>query len=233
MRLVRRAQIFHDRYPFLGPLLWLLTVQYFISQPLVASRWTVPFSLRHNTISDLANTACGIYSGRYVCSPWHALMNASFIMLGTTMFLGAALIYHEFRRSIWSCIGFIGMGLAGFGTLLVGVFPENTDLRLHIFGALLPFLVGNISIGILGIVLRLPKWLSTYSILTSLLTLTALLLLVTRHYGGLGIGGVERLTSYPQTVWLIVFGIFISHDRYAHPERYQPRRNRKNIPKVS
>lgn len=107
------------------------------------------------------------------------------------------------------------MALAGFGTLLVGLFPENTIGGLHYLGAMLPFLIGNIGVIILGLALNVPKWLKIYSVLTGVVTLTALVLFVTHSYFGLGIGGMERLASYPQTLWLIVFGIFVSRDRYA------------------
>ena len=52
-------------------------------------RWPRPYNISRNTISDLGNTACGTWKGRYVCSPLHDLMNGSFIALGITMLLGA------------------------------------------------------------------------------------------------------------------------------------------------
>lgn len=213
--LIRRVRVFRDRFPFVGPALWMLCVQYFIVQPVVAAAWrNHSYSLRHNTISDLANTACGRYGGSYVCSPLHALMNVSFIVLGLTMFFGAVLLYHEFRRSPLSATGFTGMALAGLGTLLVGLFPENTVALLHIIGAALPFLVGNVSIGVLGLALPLPRWFKLYSLATSAVTLSALALLLGGWYLGIGDGGMERIVSYPQTLWLIAFGIYVSQDRY-------------------
>ncbi len=58
---------FTDRYPFVGPLIWMLSIQYYIIQVVVAMAWTSPYSLLRNTISDLGNTACGSYGGRFVC----------------------------------------------------------------------------------------------------------------------------------------------------------------------
>src|SRR5215212_2925312 len=80
----------------LGAVVWMLAIQFFIAQAIVQSAWTTPFSLSTNYISDLGNTACGPYptgSNRYVCSSWHAGMNASFISLGVIILVGAALIY--------------------------------------------------------------------------------------------------------------------------------------------
>jgi hypothetical membrane protein len=214
MRIARRLQTFQDTYPLVGPSLWLLSVQYFLIQIMVAAVWTRPYSWSLNTISDLGNSVCGLYGDRYVCSPQHNFMNASFVVLGITMFFGAILLYREFHKSLWSAIGFSGMALAGLGTLLVGLFPENTNNTLHTLGAALPFLIGNLSIGLLGVVLDIPQWLRIYSIATSVLTLIALVLFTSHTYLGLGIGGMERLVGYPQTVWLIVFGLYTSRNHY-------------------
>ncbi len=201
---------FSERYPFVGPSFWMVSVQYYIIQLVVAMAWTIGYSLQHNTISDLGNTACGNYGDRWVCSPLHGLMNGSFIVLGLTMVLGALLIYQEFRRTDLSAIGFGAMAAAGTGTLVVGFFPENTVNNLHILGAALPFLVGNAGMVLLGSVLDVPKALRLYTVISGVVSLLALGLFVMHTYLGLGIGGMERIVAYPQTIWLIVFGIYIS-----------------------
>jgi hypothetical membrane protein len=216
---MRATKVFADQFPLVGPALWMLSLQYFIIQLAVAAAWPRPYSWLHNTISDLGNTVCGQYGSRYVCSPHHSLMNASFIVLGVTMLQGAMLIYHEFQRDRGTAIGFSFMALAGLGTVLVGLFPENTIGSLHFLGAFLPFFIGNLGILILGFSLLAPRWLRFYSIVTGIITLTALAFFVTHHYLSFGIGGMERLVGYPQTVWLIIFGIYISADRYRARSR--------------
>jgi hypothetical membrane protein len=207
-------RVFANKHPLVGPALWILSIQYFIIQLIVATHWqTPPYNWLQNTISDLGNTACAVYGGRDVCSPLNPLMNASFIILGLTMLLGAMLVYQGFRKSTASRVGFTFMALAGFGTVLVGLFPENTIAPLHGLGASLPFLIGNIGIIILGISLDLPKWLRVYSLISGVISLTALILFITGTYLGFGIGGIERIVAYPQTLWLIVFGIYISRSR--------------------
>ncbi len=218
MRPAKMVQIFTDRYPFFGPAIWILSIQYFITQVVVAHAWIMHYSLASNAISDLGNTVCGSYGGRYVCSPLHSLMNASFIMLGLTMATGAWLIYQEFQESIGSLVGFSLMAIAGVGTVVVGLFPENTVSSLHIFGAALPFLLGNIGLVVLGRTLDLPKALRLFTLISGVVSLVALALLVSHHYLGIGFGGMERLTAYPQTLWLIVFGIYISHTHTAWPK---------------
>ncbi len=204
------VKTFTDKFPFVGPIFWMVSVQYYIVQIIAAAAWTSVYSLRFNTISDLGNTVCGDYSGRFVCSPQHNLMNASFIILGLTMMAGAGLIYQEFKESRASLVGFSFMAVAGFGTVLVGLFPENTIGFLHQLGAFLPFLVGNVGLLILGWALDVPRTLRVYTLVSGIVSLVALVFFTTHTYLGLGIGGMERITAYPQTMWLIVFGVYIS-----------------------
>lgn len=210
----RRIQTFHDRYPLVGPTFWVISLQYFVTQLVVAAAWPRPYSWANNAISDLGNTACGIYSGRYVCSPLHDWMSASFIVLGATMIAGSLLIYHEFRKSMASAVGFSFMALAGLGTILVGVFPENNGHGLHALGAALPFVVGNIALIIFAEALKLPPKLRVYTLLSGAVALAAAVLFYFKQYLGLGFGGMERVVAYPQTIWLIVFGAYMSRNHF-------------------
>lgn len=205
---------FNDRYPLVGPVFWMTSVQYFITQIVVAHAWTSFYSLSRNPISDLGNTACGVYSGRLVCSPLHNWMNASFVVLGLTMIAGSLLIYHEFRKSRAGAVGFNFMALAGFGTILVGLFPENTVSALHALGAALPFFIGNVGLIVLGLALDIPRAFKYYTIFSGVIALIALVLFYTNIYLGIGQGGMERITAYPQTIWLIIFGIYMSSNHF-------------------
>ncbi len=204
------VKTFTDRFPFVGPALWIVSFQYYVVQIIAAAAWKIPYSIINNTISDLGNTVCGDYSGRFVCSPLHGLMNGSFIMLGITMMIGAMLIYQEFSESLSSAFGFAFMALAGLGTILVGVFPENSIGIAHQLGAFLPFFVGNLGLVILGLVLDVPNSLRLFTFLAGVISLAAFGLFSLHFYLGLGIGGMERIVAYPQTVWLIAFGVYIS-----------------------
>src|ERR1022692_1266523 len=55
-------------------------VQYAAAQVVAAGAWTRPYSLKNNYISDLGNTACGMFhvphgTPYYVCSTSHAVLN--------------------------------------------------------------------------------------------------------------------------------------------------------------
>lgn len=210
-----RAVVFKDKFPYLGPAFWVVSVQYVIAQLVVAAAWANPtYSWSKNAISDLGNTACGRYSARMVCSPLHVTMNLSFVVLGITMMAGSFLIYQEFRENRGSLAGFSGMAAAGFGTVLVGLFPENTIPAFHATGAVLAFLIGNLALVTFGLSLGLGKVMKTYTLLSGIIALAAFFLYITSNYLGLGMGGMERLTGYPQTLWLIVFGIYMSRSHY-------------------
>jgi hypothetical protein len=42
MKPFKRIKTFNDRYPFLGPVFWIVNLQYFIVQILVAGTWSTP-----------------------------------------------------------------------------------------------------------------------------------------------------------------------------------------------
>ncbi|CAN5431863.1 DUF998 domain-containing protein [soil metagenome] len=194
---------------YIGPLLWIFSIQYFVAQVIVMRAWEPgTFSLRGNTISDLGNTTCGTYAGRVVCSPRHGLMNVSFILLGVCMFFGALGIYRLVGPRTLHKLGYGTLALAGIGTIMVGLFPENTIGLLHGIGASMPFLIGNTGMLILGVSTASPRWLRIYTFASGAFALVALILFVTGAYSVLGIGGTERLTAYPQTIWLMVCGLY-------------------------
>ena len=197
-----------ERHPRLGPLLYCSAIQYFLVQILVGIRFSPHYSLTRNTISDLGNSSCGIFNNRQICSPLHTLMNISFLTLGITMITGSLLLCQSFRKSRNAMVGFTFFALGGAGTALVGIFPENTVSALHGIGAALPFLIGNVGVVILGFSLEVPKILRIYTVLTGSIALAALGVYASGHYIGLGEGGLERVVAYPQTIWIIILGIY-------------------------
>jgi hypothetical membrane protein len=193
------------KYRRLAYVLYAVCIQYYIVQVIVASKFTLGYSLKQNTISDLGNSFCGQYGSRYVCSPLCMLMNVSFIFLGLLMITGSLLIYMYDTR-IMQRIACACMICAGIGTVLVGVFPENTIPDFHIVGAALPFVLGNLSLILFGLVKSIRTWIRRLAYVLGVIGLLALCLFMTHNYGDLGIGGMERLVAYPQTIWLIIFG---------------------------
>jgi hypothetical membrane protein len=193
----------------LGPVLYVAGMQYFAVQLLVALRWPRPYSISRNTISDLGNTACGTWNGRYVCSPLHNLMNGSFIVLGITMLLGSVLISRRHGKGRMATAGFTAMGLSGLGVVMVGIFPENSIPALHGLGSALPFTLGNAALIAMAISLAMPLLLRLCVSLSGVAALVALAAYASSHYLGLGEGGTERVVAYPQTICLAVIGCYL------------------------
>jgi hypothetical membrane protein len=209
-----RLKTFTDEFPRLGPTIWGLSLLYFIAQIVVASVWLPSYSWFNNTISDLGNTSCG----STLCSPRHAWMNGEFLVLGAVMAAGALLIFQEFTERdaderLGARIGFSCLAIAGAGTALVGLFPENTVSSLHVVGAALAIGVGTFGILVLGLALALPNRLRWAMRVVAPLALLALVLFATHIYLGIGAGATERIAAYPETIWLIVFGAYMARSR--------------------
>ena len=198
-----------------GAFIWILAIQFFIAQAVVQSAWTTPFSLTTNFISDLGNTTCAPSppeSTSYVCSPGYAVMNASFIFLGIIKILGAILIRAAFPTGPLRDTGLSLIALSGLGVILVGLFPQDVNIDWHRAGAGIDLVCGNLGIAVLGVAM----WRSgrragfaAYSILSGVAGLVALWLFVAEHNLGLGTGGMERVTAYSNTVWLILAGVIL------------------------
>jgi hypothetical membrane protein len=204
----RRSGILRS-YPGIGPICYASGFQYFVVQLLVALRWSPPYSVSGNTISDLGNTACGAWNGRYVCSPSHDLMNWSFIVLGVTMMSGSVFIFRDLAQGRAAAAGLAGMTAAGLGTVMVGLFPENSVPALHGAGAALPFVLGNSALLVLAFALEMPVLLRVYAFLSGAVAIIALVAYTSKHYLGLGQGGMERFVAYPQTIFLVAIGCYL------------------------
>jgi hypothetical protein len=72
--------------------------------------------------------------------------------------------------------------------------------------------------------LPIPRPLRIYSLLTGAVALAGLALFVSHVYLGIGDGGMERVAAYPQPIWLIVCGLYMTvktgkkhgSDRFLH-----------------
>jgi hypothetical membrane protein len=198
-------------------MLYVSSIQFFAVQVFVAMRWNPPYSLARDTISDLGNTACGTWNARFVCSPLHGLMNASFIALGVAMTTGSALIFRQFANSRAATVSFAAMAISGIGVIIVGIFPENIVPAFHGLGTVIAFTVGNAALIIMAAAPMMPAALRLYSLPSGMLAVLALVSYASSHYLGLGEGGIERVVAYPQAVWLIVIGLFLLLRIHARP----------------
>jgi hypothetical membrane protein len=216
-----RIRFLTDHYDWMGPVIVVLSSWYFAAQVLVAWVFRPSYSFVTNTISDLGYTACAPRNSG-ICSPLHVVMNVSIIILGLAMIVGSALIISEFsfsgqrRERAAALAGFVCLALGGIGAILVGAVAENVNTaHLHTVGTAMVIAFGQLAILILGLVLRgIPDWLREFMIVTSLLVLLAGISIAGKHQFGIGAGALERLAQYPESVWLILFGFYISRNHY-------------------
>jgi hypothetical membrane protein len=195
---------------------WILTLLYFVAQAVAQAAWRTPYSLIDNRVSDLGNTQCGrTLANTYICSPFHAVMNATFVLTGVLILIGLFL-----TRSIWPrrrlvTAGLILLGVAGVGTILIGLSPENVNVLVHLIGAInIP--AGNAAMILLGLAIwHDRRGLALLSALSGVIGFVGLLagpslVIATGHGGGLA----ERIALFPLIIWLIVFGVWVV-SRYA------------------
>ncbi|WP_150112908.1 DUF998 domain-containing protein [Streptomyces violaceusniger] len=186
-------------------------VQFFAVHLFVESAWARPYSWAWNNISDLGNAHCALQSDpepRYVCSPEHAAMNASFIALGTLLVLGTALTATLWCRGAASAVTRFLLAGAGVGFVLAGLAPADVHENQHALGALLIMGTGNIGLLLAGARLAedVPGPLRWGTRLLGITALTAFGLFLSRHYLGLGMGGMERVAAFPLLAWALVAG---------------------------
>jgi hypothetical membrane protein len=205
-----------DRAVRLGALAWMLAAQFFVAQIVVASAWPAPFSLEARMISDLGNTACGPSHrprSASACSPWHVVMNLSFVIVGVTMAAGALLTRRAFTPGWPSGLAVWLFVAAGAGVVLVGLCPENENATTHVFGAGVNLVAGNTALILFGLAVpQAPRrsWLRSFSVAAGLIGLIATILIALHHDVGLGVGTIERVAAYTISLWQIVAGLAVA-----------------------
>ncbi|MGG2465120.1 DUF998 domain-containing protein [Streptomyces sp. RGM 3693] len=188
-------------------------VQFFVVHGIAESAWARPYSWARNNISDLGNAHCALQTEpepRYICSPEHGLMNVSFITLGVLLVVGAALTGGVLWRSgPAAAVARLLLAGAGVGFVLAGLAPADVNENQHALGALLVMAAGNIGLVMAGFGLaeRVPAQLRWGTSLLGITAVTAFGLFLSRHYLGLGMGGMERVAAFPLLFWALIVGV--------------------------
>lgn len=210
-----------------GALLWLIGVVEFVVGMIVTQLgWTTSYSLSQNYISDLGAVHCGPISGRYVCSPWYEVFNLSIILLGLLLIFGAFLLRTAFRARGSRTVGLGLLVVGGLGSIGVGLFPEDVNLTVHTFSALIAFSAANLALIVLGLAMfRDTRWQGyrAFTVLCGLVGLVALFLFAGKAYqwGGFwadwGAGGIERTIVAPTMLWALLASIHLLRIRSFAP----------------
>ncbi|WP_338599045.1 DUF998 domain-containing protein [Sulfolobus tengchongensis] len=139
------------------------------------------YSVKYNYISDLGVGRTAI------------IFNTSIIVMGILVIIASLMIRAFYAPLIL---------LVGLGASLVGIFPETTGLP-HLIASLIAFLFGGIG-AIVTSIRRNYFW-----TVLGIITLSALILFISKEYGPLGPGGMERMIVYPELIWGISFSTYL------------------------
>ena len=203
----------------LGAMFWLLTVEFFIAQA-VAQAAFPGYSLVDMDISLLGVSACsGVDPNAInpVCSPLSLVFNAGMAINGALVVLGV-----WFTRKLWPPGGLTTAALwilavgGGDGSILVGLFPLDMSLPMHMIGAILALFVAGFGMLAMSAVLwRQFRGFAIYTLATGAITLVAFVLYALEIYLGLGRGIMERIAAWPHTIWYVVTGALILRGHFT------------------
>ncbi|MFI9051639.1 DUF998 domain-containing protein [Streptomyces sp. NPDC053427] len=193
----------------IGAALWILAaVQFLAVQLAVGAVWRTPYSwVRHN-ISDLGNVHCRIWDDsrpRYVCSPLHDLMNASFVVHGVLLLAGALLTGACWGRGGASVTARILFVINAAAWVLVGLTPADVDENLHVLGAMIIMGMGNIGLLVTGFLRRGSRFgrLRPVTFALAVLALTAAAMFFGQYDPGIGMGTLERIAAFGTDAWVL------------------------------
>lgn len=191
----------------LGAIFWILTVEFFVAQFAAQAAWPA-YSIVNEDISNLGLVCTDPF---VACSPLNLVFNAGMFINGLLVLLGV-----WFTRTLWpagaltaTALWLLAIG-GGDGSMLVGLFPLNVLLPLHIAGAILALFVAGLGMLAMAAVLwRDYRSFAIYTLATGVVTLVAFILYALEIYLGLGRGVMERIAAWPHTVWYFVAGLAI------------------------
>ncbi|HLS62053.1 MAG TPA: DUF998 domain-containing protein [Ruania sp.] len=180
---------------------WLLQPLYLLIELVAAAVNTAPYSLWHNTISDLGATTCtriDYQSAQVpVCSPAHLVVNGSFVLFGAAMAVAAVLLRPHLPRGRLVTAAVVCWVVAGASSVGSGLTPLDRALELHALVSAPGIVLSGVAMVLTGWALA-RAWSSRWWALVAagvLSTAAGLLMLVRLEvqWGGL----VERIALWP------------------------------------
>ncbi len=200
-----------------GAIALTLVLLYFVGQFITQlGMKSPPYTIRDNTISELAVTSCGpfenptLHQTVVACSPLHDVMNGAFIIYGTLITIGLILTYPIWPKRKLTKVALFLLILSGICIVIAGFAPGNSNLTLHTVAASIQFLAQNIGLLLLGIGIRKThKKLGWLTIIAGSIGLVGVVMSGTPPFALLGYGGWQRVGVYPFPLWAIGIGWMI------------------------
>lgn len=201
-----------------GGVLLVATVQVLVVEQVVADAWeVVPYSRARHYVSDLGLAGCAELTGRTVCSPRHALMNASFVLhallVGAATVLLRDLVPRRARPWVVAAALAHAVGVAWVG-LVPGSLAEPVGglprYVVHNVGSAAAVVGGNLAALVAGAsLLRRHRGWAVASLVLGGAGALATVLDVVGVEVGPGPGAGQRATMYPIVVWLVGTGVAV------------------------
>ncbi len=197
-------------------LLLLGSVIYLAAEAITAASWKSPsYSYAENWISDLGSATSGVFQGRELNSPLHAVMNAGFIVQGLLIGIAIVLLSRTIVGRTRRFTAVMGVIIA-VGYVLVGTFhgslqaEQDGTLALHFTGAALAIFGGNTLALVLGLHWRRSagtRTLGLLSIVIGALGLLAAVVLMSTFNADVPSGLIERCSVYTTVLWELVVAV--------------------------
>jgi len=196
-------------------------VIYLAAEAISAAAWKSPsYSYADNWISDLGSATAGVFQGRELNSPLHAVMNSGFIVQGLLFGIATVLLSRTIsgRSRFTAVTGVVTM----IGYILVGTFhgslqaQQNGTLPLHFTGATLAILGGNVLALVLGIHWRRTpetRLIGLVSIVVGAFGLVSVTALFLTFNAGLPSGAIERGSVYTIVIWQLAVATALLRSR--------------------
>ncbi|MBG6101201.1 putative membrane protein [Micromonospora vinacea] len=200
-----------------GALCWLAAAPIFLVASLITGlRWRDPtYSWATHNISDLGNAHCGVWDTtrpRYVCSPWHPLMNTAILATAVLLVVGLLLTWRILGHGPVVRSAQTLLLLAAGGYALAAVYPADVDENLHVLGAFLIMGVGNTGLLLAGFAphgTTLGRW-RRLTLTAGLIALAGTVLFFAQQGLGIGVGGMERVAVLPFPLWACALGVLLA-----------------------
>ncbi|MCE5289029.1 MAG: DUF998 domain-containing protein [Nocardiaceae bacterium] len=184
-------------------LAWSLAFLYLAAEIVTAYAWTVPYSFRRDTISDLGVTACTAH----LCSPLHLLMNATFVALGFVTIAGAVLfrsVVPRGYRQWW--LGSLSL-ITGLSTAATGLVPSSDGIVAHLLAVVPAFVSRHLVLILIAVWLwRRRRIVAAWSAACAMSGIVGVVLLAGSV---VQIGISERLVLYPLPIFMAVTGLSV------------------------
>ena len=178
------------------------------------------YSYATNYISDLGVPEVSTFEGRTIDSPLSAVMNFAFVAQGLLLMGGVILAVRAVGLRGAGRGWIVAVAIAhGIGMLLVGIFHgsevniANGFIILHVLGATVAIITGNVVAILAGLQSRrlgAPSWYRVVSVALGIIGLISLVMLVvvkTTSFPALPEPVWERGAVYTITAWELMTGI--------------------------